>query len=118
MMTNLELQAYRRFLMLKVAEASQYIGKVEVSTWRDWERGAIPVPHSVADAMNDLKNQRSEKINIIIKSINDRVGSSSIRYFMTFEEFQKTNPTLDVVQWRLHQSIATELYFRGLEKLC
>ena len=31
-MTNLELQAYRRFLMLKVSEASEYIGKTDVET--------------------------------------------------------------------------------------
>ncbi|MDF7671111.1 DUF1870 family protein [Orbaceae bacterium ESL0721] len=117
-MTNLELQAYRRFLMLKVSEASEYIGKVDASVWREWEQGAQPIPQYVEDAMNTLKKQRSDKIDLIINSINDRVGSSSIRYFMTFAEFHKTNPTLDVVQWRLHQSIATELYFRGLEKLC
>ncbi|MCX8601997.1 MULTISPECIES: DUF1870 family protein [unclassified Gilliamella] len=117
-MTNLELQAYRRFLMLKVPEASEYIGKTDASTWHEWENGSIPVPESVANAMQELKRLRSDKINIIINSINDRVGSNTIRYFMTYAEFKKVNPDLDVIQWRLHQSIATELYFRGLEKLC
>ncbi|OCG19854.1 MULTISPECIES: Aca2/YdiL-like domain-containing protein [unclassified Gilliamella] len=117
-MTNLELQAYRRFLMLKVSEASQYIGKTDAKTWYDWENGTIPVPEFVANTMQELKKLRNDKINIIINSINDRVGSNIIRYFMTYEEFKKINPNLDVVQWRLHQSIATELYFRGLEKLC
>lgn len=117
-MTNLELQAYRRFLMLKVSEASEYIGKTDPKTWHDWEQGVVPVPEFVDIAMQDLKKLRSEKINIIINSINDRVGNNTIRYFMTYAEFQKVNPDLDVIQWRLHQSIATELYFRGLEKLC
>ncbi|MDF7667018.1 DUF1870 family protein [Orbaceae bacterium ESL0727] len=117
-MTNVELQAYRRFLMLKISEASQYVGKTEPSVWREWEQGSQPVPEFVANAMNELKRQRNDKINIIINGINDRVGSSSIRYFMTYEEFHKMNPNLDLIQWRLHQSIATELYFRGLEKLC
>lgn len=117
-MTNLELQAYRRFLMLKVPEASEYIGKTDAKTWHDWEKGIEPVPEFVANAMKALKKLRTDKVNIIINSINDRVGSNTIRYFMTFEEFKKVNPDLDVIQWRLHQSIATELYFRGLEKLC
>ncbi|MWP62784.1 MULTISPECIES: Aca2/YdiL-like domain-containing protein [unclassified Gilliamella] len=117
-MTNLELQAYRRFLMLKVSEASQYIGKTDAKTWHDWESGTIPVPEFVEITMQKLKKLRNDKINIIINSINDRVGSNTIRYFMTYEEFKKVNSDLDVVQWRLHQSIATELYFRGLEKLC
>lgn len=117
-MTNLELQAYRRFLMLKVSEASEYIGKTDTKTWHDWEQGIVPVPEFVSSAMQNLKKVRNEKINIIIGSINDRVGSNTIRYFMTYAEFHKVNPNLDVIQWRLHQSIATELYFRGLEKLC
>ena len=117
-MTNLELQAYRRFLMLKVSEASEYIGKTDVETWRKWENGSLPIPENVAIAMKELKAFRTEKIKLIINSINDRVGSNTIRYFMTYPEFKKVNPDLDVLQWRLHQSIATELYFRGLEKLC
>ncbi|OCF93201.1 hypothetical protein B6D12_12320 [Gilliamella apicola] len=117
-MTNLELQAYRRFLMLKVSEASEYIGKTDVSTWHNWEKGTVPVPQYVVTAMQELKKFRTDKVNIIINSINDRVGSNTIRYFMTYEEFKKVNPELDIIQWRLHQSIATELYFRGLEKLC
>ncbi|OCG26086.1 hypothetical protein A9G11_01815 [Gilliamella sp. wkB108] len=117
-MTNLELQAYRRFLMLKVSEACEYIGKTDTKTWHDWEQGITPVPEFVASEMQKLKKVRTEKINIIIGSINDRVGSNTIRYFMTYAEFQKVNPKLDVIQWRLHQSIATELYFRGLEELC
>lgn len=117
-MTNLELQAFRRFLMLKVSEASEYIGKTDVKTWHDWENAVLPVPENVATTMKELKNLRSEKIKLIINSINDRVGSNTIRYFMTYQEFKKVNPELDVIQWRLHQSIATELYFRGLEKLC
>lgn len=117
-MTNLELQAYRRFLMLKVSEASEYIGKTESATWHSWEQGNEPVPDFVGKSINELKQLRGEKINIIINGINERVGSNTIRYFMTFEEFKKVNPMLDVIQWRLHQSIATELYFRGLENLC
>ncbi|WP_085247667.1 Aca2/YdiL-like domain-containing protein [Gilliamella mensalis] len=117
-MTNLELQAYRRFLMLKVSEASEHIGKTDIKTWHDWENGITPIPESVTKAMQELKKRRNEKINIIINSINDRIGSNTIRYFMTYEEFKKVNTDLDVIQWRLHQSIATELYFRGLEKLC
>lgn len=117
-MTNLELQAYRRFLMLKVSEASEYIGKTDSKTWHDWEQGIASIPEYVANGMKDLKKNRNDKINIIINSINDRVGNNSIRYFMTYDEFKKINPSLDVIQWRLHQSIATELYFRGLEKLC
>ena len=117
-MTNLELQAYRRFLMLKVSEASEYIGKTDINTRHDWENGTKPIPEFVGKAMQELKKIRNEKINIIINSINDRIGSNTIRYFMTYEEFKKVNLDLDVIQWRLHQSIATELYFRGLEKLC
>ena len=37
-MTNLELQAFRRFLMLKVSEASEYIGKTDMEAWRNWEK--------------------------------------------------------------------------------
>jgi hypothetical protein len=117
-MTSVELQAYRRFLMIKVSEASEYIGKTDTNTWLDWEKGIAPVPKFIVTAMQELKKLRTEKINLIINSINDRVGSNTIRYFMTYEEFKKINPELDIIQWRLHQSIATELYFRGLEKLC
>ena len=38
-MTNLELQAYRRFVMLKLPEASEYICKKDSSTWHVLENG-------------------------------------------------------------------------------
>ncbi|WP_080715907.1 MULTISPECIES: DUF1870 family protein [unclassified Gilliamella] len=31
-MTNLELQVYRRILMLKISEISEYIGKTDAKT--------------------------------------------------------------------------------------
>lgn len=117
-MTNIELQAYRRFFMLKVSEASEYIGNTTVDVWHDWEQGKADIPAKVVEQVKNLKQKRQSKITAIIDDINDRIGSNDIRYFLTFEDFKRVNPTLSVLDWRLHQSIATELYFRGLEKLC
>ncbi|WP_442903335.1 hypothetical protein [Gilliamella sp. wkB18] len=41
-----------------------------------------------------------------------------MRYFIMHEEFEKANPILGAIQWRLYQSIATKFYFRNLENLC
>ncbi|QIQ20834.1 Aca2/YdiL-like domain-containing protein [Zophobihabitans entericus] len=117
-MTNIELQALRRLFMLKVAEAARYIGDTSTEQWHEWEKGTSTIPAEVILKMQNLRKERKEKVARIIEDINDRIGNSTIKYFMTFEEFQKINPSLDIVHWRLHQSIATELYFRGLEKLC
>lgn len=117
-MTNIELQAYRRFFMLKVSEASEYIGNTTTEVWHAWEQGEMEIPANVVEAMNSLKKRRQSKIAAIIDDINNRIGSNNIRYFFTFDDFKKVNPTLSIVDWRLHQSIATELYFKGLEKLC
>ncbi|GAA5105198.1 YdiL family protein [Orbus sasakiae] len=117
-MTNIELQAYRRFFMLKVSEASEYIGNSSAEVWHEWEQGKAEIPAQVIDEMRNLKTRRQNKIAAIIADINNRIGSNNIRYFLTFEDFKKVNPSLSVLDWRLHQSIATELYFRGLEKLC
>ncbi|WP_392553219.1 DUF1870 family protein [Orbus wheelerorum] len=117
-MTHIELQAYRRYFMLKVSEASQYIGNTTVEIWHDWEQGKIAIPAKVIKEMENLKALRQNKIAAIIADINNRIGSNNIRYFLTFADFQKINPTLSIIDWRIHQSIATELYFKGLEKLC
>lgn len=117
-MTNIELQAYRRFFMLKVAEASEFIGNTTADVWHNWEQGKEAIPNHVIEAMKDLKKRRQDKIAAIIADINNRIGSNNIRYFLTFADFKKINPSLTVLDWRLHQSIATELYFRGLEALC
>lgn len=117
-MTNLELQAYRRYFMLKVAEASEFIGNTIAEVWHNWEQGNSTIPTYVIETMKDLKKRRQDKIDAIIADINNRIGSNNIRYFLTFEDFKKVNPSLTVLDWRLHQSIATELYFRGLEVLC
>ncbi|WP_392564441.1 DUF1870 family protein [Orbus wheelerorum] len=117
-MTHIELQAYRRYFMLKVSEASQYIGNTTVEIWHDWEQGKIAIPAKVIEEMENLKALRQNKIAAIIADINNRIGSNNIRYFLTFADFQKINPTLSIIDWRIHQSIATELYFKGLEKLC
>lgn len=117
-MTNIELQAYRRFFMLKVSEASEYIGNTAADVWYDWEQGKVAIPSKVVEEMQNLKARRQEKVAAIIADINNRIGSNNIQYFLTFTDFQKVNPTLSILDWRLHQSIATELYFRGLEKLC
>lgn len=117
-MTNIELQAYRRFFMLKVSEASEYIGNTTTNVWHDWEQGKAEIPINVIEQVKNIKQKRQDKIAAIIDDINNRIGSNDICYFLTFEDFQKINPTLSVLDWRLHQSIATELYFRGLEKLC
>lgn len=117
-MTNIELQAYRRFFMLKVSEASQYIGNTTANIWHDWEQGKATIPAEIIEEMKKLKKRRQDKIMAIIADINNRIGSNDIRYFLTFEDFQKVNPSLSIIDWRIHQSIATELYFKGLEKLC
>lgn len=117
-MTHIELQAYRRFLMLKVSEAAQLIGHTDSGTWHDWEQGRATIPAAVVDDMQKLKTKRQQKIETIIANINDRVGSNNIRYFLNFSDFKSVNPTLTELDWRIHQSIATELFFRGLEKLC
>lgn len=117
-MTNIELQAYRRFFMLKVAEASEFIGNTTPEVWHSWEQGKVAIPVSVVEMMKDLKKRRQDKIAAIVSDINNRIGSNNIRYFLNFADFKKINPTLSILDWRLHQSIATELYFRGLEALC
>lgn len=117
-MTNIELQALRRLFMLKVVEAARYIGgDVSADQWHRWEQGKDPIPETVIDKMLQLKKERRENVALIIDNINNRVGANTIKYFMDYQDFVKINPTKDIVHWRLNQSIATELYFRGLEKL-
>lgn len=117
-MTNIELQALRRIFMLKIAEAAEHIGQVPTEQWQAWEQGTQPIPSEVMLKMQNLRTERHEKVARIIEDINDRIGNNTIKYFMNFADFKQTNPSLDVVHWRLHQSIAAELYFRGLETLC
>jgi galactose-1-phosphate uridylyltransferase len=118
-MTNIELQALRRLFMLTIDEAAKYIASdVSPNQWQAWEQGEESIPDEVVENIQKLRNERKDKVARIIEKINNRIGNNTIRYFMTFEDFHKVNPELNVLSWRLHQSIATELYFRGLETLC
>ncbi|WP_118986296.1 Aca2/YdiL-like domain-containing protein [Photorhabdus sp. CRCIA-P01] len=58
-MTNKELQALRKLLMLDVKEAAECIGGVSSRTWQYWEAGRYPIPQDVESAIKDFVNLRN-----------------------------------------------------------
>lgn len=65
-MTNLELQAYRRYFMLKVAEASEFVGNTIAEVWHNWEQGNSTIPTYVIETMKDLKNVDKTKLTQLL----------------------------------------------------
>ncbi|MCW7763393.1 DUF1870 family protein [Photorhabdus luminescens] len=111
-MTNKELQALRKLLMLDVTEAAKFIGKVSTRSWQYWETGRSAVPSDVKEEMLDLMAVRLEMMSEIDKKLvnNENI---ELKFYSNFADFEKDNPGGNVVTWRLSQSVAALYYTEG-----
>lgn len=46
-MNHHELKAARKLLFFSIPEAAKWVGQVNVTTWRRWEAGKVPIPDDV-----------------------------------------------------------------------
>lgn len=119
-MNNKELQALRKLLMLEVAEAAEFVGKVNVRSWQYWEAGRSAVPYDVETEMLDLESIRDHHINALLKTTEEG-AHINLPYFSNFEDYT-SNPTTpdeqkNVLSWRINQSVAAYFYAEGLADL-
>ena len=86
-MTNKELQALRKLLMLDVSEAAKEIGGLKGSrSWQYWEANRSPVPNDVANKMIALAEKRISMIETVDDlSEENQADELEIAYYMTFE---------------------------------
>ncbi|WJV65478.1 DUF1870 family protein [Pectobacteriaceae bacterium CE70] len=118
-MNHLELQAMRQLFLLSVEEAALHIaGDGNTDQWLMWERGEKEIPPSVIEKLSHLNKERKERINAIIKKINNRIGNNTMRSFIDFDAFLSVYTDGDFLEWKVYQSVANELYSRDLERLC
>lgn len=106
-LNNHELQAMRKLLMLDVSEAAELIGKVSNRTWQYWESGRSPVPLDVGTEIYALKSQLEECVSGILRA-NEQ--DSNVRWYHTFEDFQKDYPNQNKAWWKLHQAVCAEMF--------
>ncbi|MFS2223180.1 DUF1870 family protein [Pantoea sp. B65] len=118
-MNHLELQALRHIFFLSIEEAAQYLATDDdVSRWLRYEQGEEEITPLIIAKLSELLAQRKSRMNAIINKINSRIGNNTMKYFPSFEEFTRTYPDGDFLAWKTYQSVAAELYSRGLERLC
>ncbi|MEL0577040.1 DUF1870 family protein [Pectobacterium punjabense] len=111
-MTNKELQAIRKLLMLDVSEAAEHIGRVSPRSWQYWESGRSAVPDDVEQEMLDLASVRIEMMSAIDKRL--AAGERpQLRFYNKLDEYLADNPDHNVIGWRLSQSVAALYYTEG-----
>lgn len=113
-LTNSELQACRKLLMLDVSEAAEIIGNVSNRTWQYWESGRSPVPADVDelvyasiqrrnDAVDEYSQQQLENPDVLLQ----------LKYYHAFEQFLADNKKATKLEWRIHQSIVAAIFAEG-----
>ena len=118
-MNHLELQALRQLFFMSIAEAATYIsGDSNVTTWQRWEKGEFAIPPVVSEKLQEMNNKRRERLNAIIEKINNRIGNNTMRFFTDYDAFREVYPDGDYLEWKIYQSVASELYSDHLEHLC
>ncbi|MTD26309.1 Aca2/YdiL-like domain-containing protein [Erwinia sorbitola] len=118
-MNYLELQALRHIFLLSIEEAASHIAKDnDPAAWKKRELGQEEISEKIIHRFEELLIQRQHHMNAIIDKINLRIGNNTMKYFPTFEEFKQARPGEDLLAWKTYQSVAAELYSRGLERLC
>ena len=118
-----EIQAIRRLLFLSVVEAGRNVAidethpnGVAANTWQKWEKGEKPIPERIGEQLKSLLLRREAEILRI--EYNARNGSP---FFALWYEnradclpfFKRENNELSVVDWKLSQSIASEIAAKG-----
>jgi hypothetical protein len=117
-LTNSELQATRKILMLDVSEAAEGIGKVSNRTWQYWESGRSKVPDDVDMEIYGLVKIRNDMIDEHKKKQMEceEVGEIyKIPYYHTFEQYIADHPEHSKVNWRLHQAAVSFAFSEGGE---
>ncbi|PWC16981.1 DUF1870 domain-containing protein [Brenneria roseae subsp. roseae] len=118
-MNHLELQALRQLFFMSIDEAANYIaGDKNTEMWQRWEKGEQDIPPSVIETLTLMNKKRKERINAIIEKINNRIGNNTMRFFPDYDAFRSVYTEGDYLEWKIYQSVATELYSHNLERLC
>ncbi|MTH46914.1 YdiL family protein [Intestinirhabdus alba] len=118
-MNAYELQALRHIFALSVTECVRWIAPgARTEEWLRWESGEQAIPPAIVDALLAMRQQRKKRIDAIIDKINNRIGNNTMRYFVTFADFQAVYSEGNFLDWKIYQSAAAELYAHDLERLC
>ncbi|TKI06487.1 YdiL family protein [Martelella alba] len=118
-MNHLELQALRQLFSMSINEAASYIsGDHDVETWRQWEQGKQTIPSHVIETLTTMNQKRKDRLDAIINKINNRIGNNTMRFFPDYDAFRSVYTEGDFLEWKVYQSVATELYAHNLERLC
>ncbi|MGP7732915.1 Aca2/YdiL-like domain-containing protein [Oceanimonas smirnovii] len=112
-MTNYELQALRKLLMLEVSEAAREIGNVSPRSWQYWESGRSPVPDDVAHQIRDLADMRIQLIELRFEQVEAAGEPIALNFYRTLDDYEAVTGKRDVVSWRLTQAVAATLYAEG-----
>lgn len=111
-LNNHELQAVRKLLMLDVAEAAKYIGKVSARTWQYWEAGRYAIPDDIDMEMYALVQLRNNFMDDLFLSLSD---GDKIKYYHSFEEWVSDGKDDNKISWKIHQSAVSSLFCTGLD---
>ena len=118
-MNHLELQALRQLFFMSIEEAATYIaGDKNTEAWRRWEKGEQDIPRAVIDTLTLMNQKRRQRFDAIVEKINNRIGNNTMRFFTDYSSFHAVYTEGDYLEWKVYQSVATELYSHNLERLC
>lgn len=117
-MTNYELQALRKRLMLETGEAAKHIGQCSPRTWQYWESGRNNVPTDVADQMTDLSQILEQTLEARQEQFAKANGEKiDLSFYQNLKSFTTATGKANVVMWRLSQSVAAQMYSNGSANL-
>ena len=117
-LSNSELQAMRKLLMLDVSEAAELIGNVSPRSWQYWESGRSAVPDDVDMEIYGLIQQRNDLIDKLLEEQEAAEKSGKVfvmEYFHTFDQFASKFPGKNKVDWRIHQAAVSFIFSEGGE---
>ncbi|MDK4565464.1 DUF1870 family protein, partial [Kingella kingae] len=118
-----EIQAIRRLLFLSVVEAGRNVAidekhpnGVSAHAWENWEKGEKPIPERITTALKGLLLRREAEI----LRIEHNAKNGSPLFALWYEKrcdcipfYQRENNEPSVVDWKLSQSIASEIAAMG-----
>lgn len=104
-MTNLELKQLRQLLFLSQSEAAEHIAQVETRTWQRWEKGDRAIPLGITQQMQMLALTRYELL-----SVEPDFSHYNYQYFDSIDEYAQISGVRSVINWRLSQSVAAQLF--------
>lgn len=117
-LTNSELQAMRKLLMLDVVEAAELIGNVSARSWQRWEDGTRTVPSDIDMEIYALIQMRNDKVGELTEKqikLEAKGKTLKMKYYHMFDDYIADFKKANKIDWRIHQAAVSFVFSEGGE---